>query len=63
MLHDVVEHILLFFFFRLLIVGFILKNTFMLVIKLVNVLFVYTVLCLQDFLLIYKIIKEYPNLV
>ena len=44
MLHEVVEHILL--FFRLLIIGFILKNTFKLVIKLVYALFVYMVLYL-----------------
>ena len=39
MLHDVVEHILL--FFRLLIIGFILKTTFKLDIKLVYALFIY----------------------
>ena len=44
MLHDVVEHILL--FFRLLIIGFIKKNSFKLVIKLVYTLFVYMVLYL-----------------
>ena len=45
MLHDVVEHILL--FFRLLIISFILKNfPFKVVIKLVYVLFVYMVLYL-----------------